>query len=282
MTRIRQYFGRLTDRLRTNNATCVSVLKVYFDAHDFIMQSRIKRYLLVSGLIFLTLFSVGLNFMIDGIDYAQEPLTNWIISHGKDYTFDTSYVETGMETLFWLITFAIDSNRDSIFLSLFFIIGVPYLSHIIAKTFELLSFESAPGTFFQGFFRGLKISFYMTLQQFAWIAVISLFSLIPVVGIISPLLTFMVQAYFSGIMIADYSLERKGLGYKESKAYYKANRVAMLAIGLGMLFLLLIPVIGWFMAPTYAAVVSAIYIHSNWAEIQEKHGKGEKALSESA
>ena len=84
-------------------------------------------------------------------------------------------------------------------------------------------------------------------------------SLIPIIGIITPLLTFIVLAYFNGILMTDYSLESEGYNQKESKKFYTQNKPIMFSIGLGFMFLLLIPVVGWFLAPTYALTASSLY-----------------------
>lgn len=88
---------------------------------------------------------------------------------------------------------------------------------------------------------------------------ITLISLIPIIGIIAPLLTFILQAYYNGILMTDYSLESEGYNQKESEKFYSQNKPIMFSIGLGFMLLLLIPVVGWFLAPTYALTASTLY-----------------------
>ena len=105
----------------------------------------------------------------------------------------------------------------------------------------------------------LALSITNSLKQFGFVLLITLVSLIPIIGIIAPLLTFIVQAYYNGILMTDYSFEREGYDLNNSKKFYSQNKPVMFSIGLGFMFLLLIPVVGWFLAPTDALTASSLY-----------------------
>ncbi len=91
--------------------------------------------------------------------------------------------------------------------------------------------------------RGIKIN----LRNLGWEIGLSipilLIGLIPVVGIFSAALIFLIQAYYAGFGSMDYTLERH-YGFRESVGFVKNNRGA--AIGNGILFILIlfVPVIG--------------------------------------
>lgn len=157
---------------------------------------------------------------------------------------------------------AIDSNKDSIFTSLFLFIGTPYFSFISEKVHQILTKTSKPFTikgWLKEIKRGLALSITNSIKQLGFALLITLISFIPIIGIISPLLTFTVLAYYNGILMTDYSLESEGYNLKESKMFYSQNKPIMFSFGLGFMFLLLIPVVGWFLAPTYALTASSLY-----------------------
>ncbi|RXG23114.1 EI24 domain-containing protein [Leeuwenhoekiella marinoflava] len=91
--------------------------------------------------------------------------------------------------------------------------------------------------------RGIKIN----LRNLAWELLLSipllLLSFIPVVGIISTILLFLIQAYYAGFGNMDYTLERH-FPYRESINFVKANRGFAIGNGIVFMLFLLIPVVG--------------------------------------
>src|SRR5690606_14992676 len=90
---------------------------------------------------------------------------------------------------------------------------------------------------------GIRINVRNLLMELFLTIPIILIGFIPVIGIISSILLFLVQSYYAGFGNMDYTLERH-FKYRESIQFVKQNRG--LAIGNGMVFMLvlLIPVIG--------------------------------------
>lgn len=95
----------------------------------------------------------------------------------------------------------------------------------------------------QQLWRGIRINVRNLLMELLLTIPIILIGFIPVVGIISSVLLFLVQSYYAGFGNMDYTLERH-FKYAESIQFVRRNRG--LAIGNGMVFMLmlLIPAIG--------------------------------------
>lgn len=91
--------------------------------------------------------------------------------------------------------------------------------------------------------RGVRINVRNLLRELMLTIPIILIGFIPVIGIISSVLLFLVQSYYAGFGNMDYTLERH-FKYSESIRFVQKNRG--LAIGNGIVFMLvlLIPVIG--------------------------------------
>jgi CysZ protein len=91
--------------------------------------------------------------------------------------------------------------------------------------------------------RGVRINVRNLMMELLLTIPILLIGFIPVIGIFSTILLFLVQSYYVGFGNMDYTLERH-FKYAESLAFVRKNRGV--AIGNGMVFMLflLIPVIG--------------------------------------
>ncbi len=251
---------KFTSKLYNNEI--LTGLQFFFDAHNFILKNNFIKYLLISGLIFIAFFSISLKALMYGIDSLEPIATNWIINNFMSYiNLSIDNVKTGIHASFWLLKTTIESNQDRIFTMIFMIIGSFYFSYITGKIHNIVFGKNdSQSSFKDEIIRGLKLSSINSIKQLGLFLVITLFSYIPILGIASPLLSFITQAYFNGILMADYALEKEGLDVISSKEFYKSNKPALFAIGLGFMFLLLIPVIGWFLAPTYSLIASVLYL----------------------
>jgi len=98
-------------------------------------------------------------------------------------------------------------------------------------------------TFTEQLWRGIRINIRNLSLEIVLTIPILLLGFIPVIGIISTILLFLVQAYYAGFGNMDYTLERH-FKYNESIQFVKNHRG--LAIGNGIVFMLflLIPVFG--------------------------------------
>ena len=91
--------------------------------------------------------------------------------------------------------------------------------------------------------RGLRIAIRNLFRELLLSIPILLLGLIPIIGIFSTVLLFLMQAYFAGFGNMDYTLERH-FNYKESVAFVKRNRGVAIGNGIIFMLFLLIPVIG--------------------------------------
>lgn len=112
-------------------------------------------------------------------------------------------------------------------------------AHILGR--EIVAHKET--SFMQQLWRGIRINI-RNLGMELWLTIpILLLGLIPVIGLASSVLLFLVQAYYAGFGNMDYTLERH-LGYRESISFVRNNKG--LAIGNGIVFILFLflPIIG--------------------------------------
>ena len=98
-------------------------------------------------------------------------------------------------------------------------------------------------SFSEQLWRGIRINVRNLMMELLLTIPILLIGFIPIIGIVSTILMFLVQAYYAGFGNMDYTLERH-FKYDESIKFVKQHRG--LAIGNGIVFMLflLIPVVG--------------------------------------
>ena len=255
--------NNIKTKAKVYEETALNCLNIYFDTHRFVRNNNLRRYLLISGIAFLLLFTITIKAIIYGVNAVETPVTEGVLPYLKKVlTLNAEDIKKGIQASFWLVKKAIEANQDAIFSFVFLIVGTPFFSFISSKTEEIHSgktYAFSFGTFLSEIKRGISLSIRNSLKQLGLILLITLLSFIPVIAIVTPLLTFIVQAYYNGILMTDYTLERQGYSIKQSEIFYKTHDAEMFAIGLGFMFLLLIPVVGWFLAPTYGIVASFLY-----------------------
>ena len=98
-------------------------------------------------------------------------------------------------------------------------------------------------SFKQQLWRGIRINIRNLAKEILLTIPILIFGLIPVIGMVSTVLLFLVQAYYAGFGNMDYTLERH-FDYKESIRFVKKNRGVAIGNGIIFMLFLLIPVLG--------------------------------------
>ena len=106
--------------------------------------------------------------------------------------------------------------------------------------------------------RGIRIALRNLLWQTVYVLSIFILSFVPLVGWIAPLVALMVECYYFGFSMLDYSSERNKLSASQSIEFI--GRHKGLAIGNGLIFYLMhmIPVLGWLLAPSYAVIAATL------------------------
>lgn len=122
----------------------------------------------------------------------------------------------------------------------------PVYSWLSERTEAHLSGKKYPFNFGQLMLemgRGIVISLRCMIFQFILTMILFILSFIPLVGLVTPVLTFGVSAYFYGFAFMDYAVERKRFRVKESVRYMRHNAGMVVAIGAVFALVLMIPFI---------------------------------------
>ena len=134
----------------------------------------------------------------------------------------------------------------------------------LSEMVETVMFDQAPPRFtFQDFVKDILRGLAINMRNFGWMlfftAIAWLFGIVPLVGtLVSPVLIILIQSYYSGFGLVDYTLERKRFSVTGSIDFVHHHKARVTGVGMGFILMLLIPVLGWFFAPGYGTVAATM------------------------
>jgi CysZ protein len=115
--------------------------------------------------------------------------------------------------------------------------------------------------------RTVKVTLRSVYKEILWTLLFSVLGiLVPVAGLAG---LFITQAYYIGYAHLDYSLARK-MEFREMKQWIRKNRGLALGNGAVYFTLLLIPVVGLFLAPVFSTAAASIGVADLLTEKHEE------------
>lgn len=244
----------------------VIAIQAYGRAHIFIRRHNLWKWIIIPGLVYMVLFCTSMYFFGKSASYviqflsAETGVQRWVEnmqSHVAGFLFTLA----GM--MLWLIVMLL---YFSLFKYLWLIIGSPVFAYLSEKTEAIIEgkeYQFNYSQFFKDIIRGISIALRNTLWQSVYLISFIILSFIPVAGWAVPVFALILECYYYGFSMIDYSLERHQLTVSESIRFIDHRKG--LAIANGMLFYLmhLIPVFGWIFAPAYAVIAATLSVVKN-------------------
>ena len=242
----------------------VTAIQAYGQAHQFIRRHNLWKWIIIPGIIYMLLFCFSMYFFgksaTSVIDFLliKTHLNEWVISM-RSRILGFFFTLAGM--MLWVILMLF---YFSLFKYLWLIIGSPIFAFLSEKTEAIIEGKDFPFSFKQllkDIARGIGIAVRNTLWQTVYTVSILLLSIIPLVGWVTPVFAVLIECYYYGFSMLDYSCERNKLSVAESINFIGDRKG--LAIGNGILFYLmhLVPVLGWILAPAYAVIAATLSLH---------------------
>lgn len=141
------------------------------------------------------------------------------------------------------------------------IIVAPFMSLLSEKVEAKLTGYRSSSSFsiskaIKDVFRGLRLALRNISRELFFTLLLLLIGLIPVIGLISTVLIFLVQSYYAGFGNTDYTLERH---FTVSQSVSFARQHKGLMMGNGAVFMLLLMTgVGFLVAPTLSTVAATV------------------------
>lgn len=213
-------------------------VKAYFGAFQLISKLKLWKYFIIPITI-----SVLISTLIIILAYSLSDNVGHYVSSFWKWEFGKSVFEM-ISTFFSGVLIVVIGLV--LYKHIVMALSAPFMSPVSEKIEAHLSEEKHEHritSFQEQLIRGIRINVRNLLRELFLTIPILLIGIIPVIGILSTVLLFLMQAYYAGFGNMDYTLERH-FKYKESIQFVKNNKG--LAIGNGIVFMLflLIPIIG--------------------------------------
>ena len=225
-------------------------VQAYFQASKIISELKLWKYFLVPILIsVLTAIGVGVLAYSLSDNIGSYIAKVWIWEWGKGVFQTMSNILGGL-----ILTTAGLFAFKHIVLAL----TAPFMGPIsekIEKHLTGVNRLTRRSSSINLLYRGIRIAIRNLFRELIITAGILLFALIPGVVLFSPILIFLVQAYFAGFGNMDYTLERH-YNYENSVNFVKRNRGLAVGNGIGFMLLLLIPVAGVILVLPYSVTAA--------------------------
>jgi CysZ protein len=230
------------------------------EAHRFISQHKLWKWVVIPGLIYTILFIVAMYFfgksataVIEYFTHIMQ-LSNWIQKF-QNSLLGFLFTFTGIILWLTLLLFYF-----SFFKYICLIIGSPVFAYLSRKTESIIENDDhSPGwSEIKGEMgRGIYIAMRNCCWQTIYLVGLILLCLIPVVGWITPLIVLVVECYYYGFSMLDYGFARNS--FSSSKSIQFIGRHQGLAISNGFLFYLMHVVV--ILAPAYAIIAATLTVH---------------------
>ncbi|MFT6814747.1 MAG: CysZ protein [Sphingobacteriales bacterium] len=242
----------------------------FFEAHRFIKKHNLWTFVLLPGIINLFIFLF--------VTVAAWQLSDQFIQ----YLTDT--LMPNWESLNWLksaVIFVLHIAIRILFFTLYLfvykqcvlVIMAPIMAYLTEIVMEKQGYPVPPfevSTFLKNTWRGITIAIINLFKEFVLLLLLGFLVSVPILGLLVPIIGFLVTAYFYGYSLMDYRSEIQGLKRKESNLFVFKHKGIAVGIG-GMFYLmLLIPFAGILLAPSYSIVAANISLDLVEKKVQSR------------
>lgn len=238
----------------------VIAVQSWGEARHFIQKHKLFKWIIVPGLIYTILFIAGMFLFWKSADSViswishQLQIEVWLQNQRNEW-LSFIFVMTGMMLRLILVLFYF-----SFFKYLILIIGSPVFAYLSEKTEAIIEEKEHKVNWTElqkDGIRTVKLALRNCGWQSVYLIALLLLSLVPVIGWITPVIALLMECYYFGFSILDYSLARNK--FTSSQSSHFISRHKGLAIGNGLLFYLMHLLI--IVAPAYAIIASTLNVH---------------------
>lgn len=241
----------------------IIAIQAYGRAHHLIKQHRLWKWILLPGILYALMFMFSLWFFAHTSNNFFEwlsqktGLNNWI---KKEDVGLLGFITTMSSLILWVVIMQL---YFSVFKFFFLIIGSPIFAYLSEKTAAILNHQDIPFSItllLEDILRGIRIALRNALWQTVYVAAIIFLCLVPLLGWCTPLLALLIECYYYGFSMVDYSMKRNNKNSSESIFFIGQHKGLALGNGLVFYIMHLLPIIGWVLAPAYSVIAATLSV----------------------
>lgn len=238
----------------------VIAIQSWSEAHRFIRQHKLWKWILIPGIVYTALFIVGMYFFWPAADDA----ISWISEQLKIDTWLQQKRSQWLSFFFVMMGMMLRLIMVMIFFALFkyliLIIGSPLFAYLSEKTEAIIENKEHSLNWKElkkDAFRSIRMALRNSIWQTVYLLGLAIMSLLPLIGWITPVIALFMECYYYGFSMLDYSFARNKFTRQQSIDFI--GRHKGLAIGNGIIFYLMHVAI--IFAPAYAIIAATLSVH---------------------
>ncbi len=226
----------------------------YFEAVSFIRKHRLWSYVIIPGLI-----SLFIGLSIVGVTIAYFGQLVGVFQAWYPFQFGSSFVASVGAVLSSVVT---GITGFFLYKYLVIIVASPFMSLLSEKVEYILNPQYTSRSFnllkaSKEFIRGLTLALRNIIRELSLTLLLVILGLVPVIGVISVPLIFLVQAFYAGFGNMDFYYERF-YSIRQTVEKMKTHRFVTIGNGVFFLLLLMVPIAGLFLAPALGTVAGTL------------------------
>ncbi len=225
-------------------------IRAYGEAMPQMFKKGYRRYLALPIVVYISLLIGLIWLMINNINRWLNLILGW-------FGYSMGELETWGFVVAIILQILMIFFMSSLFKYTVLILLAPFLAFLSEKVEkdQLGSdYDFNLAQVFSDILRAVRINVLNFIKEMAITILLAILAFIPVVGLISPILLFVVQSYFLGYGLMDYNAERWRWSYGRTESWMRQHKSAVTAVGLAFHGLFLIPFLGWIFAPSWAVI----------------------------
>lgn len=236
--------------------------RAFKSANRFVKKNKLWHFVYIPGILNIILFYFSFDWFVDSVAIWVKELLNLNCKNTYLPWLCVAFTGTyGLIEFFfkWFLYVAFIGLYLSVYKSILLIIYSPVLAYLIDILHQKYTGCDEPfrmEQFIKDTVRGIVLAIRGLFTEGLAVLVLFLIAFLPIINVIQPILLWFVSAYFLGVSMMDYTLEKKGMNVRESVKYSRNNKSLIMGIGSVFQFIFLIPFLGWMFAPPYSAIAA--------------------------